>query len=74
MFTYNLGKVLWEVMRNVTTLIQKFTFGKDVIIPAWESIKTFFSKLWKNFTPGIDEFLKKSTTTEVSGRYNGSLE
>jgi hypothetical protein len=30
-----LGSILYAVIENVNALINRFIFGKDVVIPAW---------------------------------------
>jgi TP901 family phage tail tape measure protein len=58
-FTYTLGRVLWAVGENIVAVIERFVYGEDVVIPAWKSIKKFFSKIWKDILPSFDEFLGK---------------
>lgn len=58
-FTMQLGKVIFEVLRNATALIAKFVFGKDTVIPAWEELKNFFGDFWNDIEPKWNEFLAK---------------
>lgn len=54
-----MGRVLWSVGENIVAVIERFVYGEDVVIPAWKSIKKFFSKMWKDILPSFDEFLGK---------------
>ena len=58
-FTMNFGTILWYIGKNINAIIDVFLFGHDVIIPAWESIKTFFSNIWNDVKPKFDAFLAK---------------
>lgn len=44
--TYQMGVGIGKILENVVALISKFLFGKDVVIPAWESVKKFFEGMW----------------------------
>lgn len=58
--TWGFGKIIGEVFKNVAALIDKFVFGNsDRVIPAWESLKTFFSDFWDNPKKKWDEFVAK---------------
>jgi phage-related minor tail protein len=69
-FTKNLGSILYAVIENVNALIEKFIFGKDVIIPAWESVKNFFKNIWNDIS--WDSFIKKIESLNVADKIMAS--
>ncbi|MDR2067378.1 MAG: phage tail tape measure protein [Holosporaceae bacterium] len=71
-FTKNLGSILYAVIENVNALINRFIFGKDVVIPAWESVKNFFKNIWNDIS--WDSFIKKIESLNVADKIMASWE
>jgi phage-related protein len=65
-FTKNLGSILYAVIENVNALINRFIFGKDVVIPVWESVKNFFKNIWNDIS--WDSFIKKIELLNVADK------
>ena len=58
-FSYHLGIVLLAVGENFNALVERFIFGKNVAIPAWEKVKELFANFWNDITKEWDDFLEK---------------
>jgi hypothetical protein len=57
---------LYAVIENVNALINRFIFGKDVVIPAWESVKNFFKNIWNDIS--WNSFIKKIESLNVADK------
>lgn len=64
--TINLGIFVVGILENINALFDKFVMGKDVVIPAWESVKNFFSSWWNEQLPDLEKFITELKELEFT--------
>ena len=64
--TINLGILVVGVLENLNALFERFVMGKDVVIPAWESVKKFFSDWWNDQLPDLEKFVDELKELEFT--------